>query len=151
MVMIIKWLSRNFQVSLGMVWVALCLSVFALMGSVLGQQTPSNAEESEVASDKSAKTNVETKRQRWTILCEREDGTQGVFRILSNLNGEASPLEPMPHSETGETTKESSSQEEMEDEIHETLDEDPFGNPTLHCGRLLTLLALFGTEETSTP
>ncbi len=150
MVMITKWLSRNFQVSLGMLWVALCLSVFALIGSVLGQQTSSNAEESEVASDKSAKTNVETKRQRWTILCEREDGTQGVFRILSNLADEASPLEPMPHSETGEATKESSSQE-MEDEIPETLDEDPFGNPTLHCGRLLTLLALFGTEDTLTP
>ena len=150
MVMITKWLSRNLQVVLGMLWVVLCLSVFSLIGSVLGQQTTSHAEESEVASDKSAKVSVETKRQRWTIICEREDGTQGVFRILSNLTDEASPLEPMPHSETGEATKESSSQE-MEDETPAIPDEDPFGNPTLHCERLLTLLALFGAEDTSTP
>ena len=149
MVMITKWLSRNLKVVLGMLWVALCLSVFSLLGSVLGQQTTSHAEKSEVASDKSAKVSVETKRQRWTIICEREDGTQGVFRILSNLTDETSPLERMPHAELGEATKESSSQE-MEDETPAILEEDPFGNPTLHCGRLLTLLALFGTENTST-
>lgn len=144
-----KWLSRNLKVALGMLGVALCLLVFSLLGNVLGQQTTSHPEKSEVASDKSAKVSVETKRQRWTIICEREDGTQGVFRILSNLTDETSPLERTPHAELGETTKESSSQE-MEDETPAILDEDPFGNPTLHCGRLLTLLALFGTEDTST-
>ena len=150
MVMITKWLSRNLKGALGMLGVALCLLVFSLLGNVLGQQTTSHPEKSEVASDKSAKVSVETKRQRWTIICEREDGTQGVFRILSNLTDETSPLERTPHAELGEATKESSSQK-VEDEIPETLDEDPFGNSMLHCGRLLTLLALFGTEETSTP
>ena len=135
--------------SLGMVWVVLCLSVFSLIGSMLGPQAPLHAEESEVSMDQSANDRVATKPQRWTIICEREDGTQGVFRILSNLTDETSPLERTPHAELGETTKESSSQE-MEDETPAILDEDPFGNPTLHCGRLLTLLALFGTEDTST-
>ena len=150
MVMITKWLSRNLKGALGMLGVALCLLVFSLLGNVLGQQTTSHPEKSEVASDKSAKVSVETKRQRWTIICEREDGTQGVFRILSNLTDETSPLERTPHAELGEATKESSSQE-MEDENPAIPDEDPFGNPTLHCERLLTLLALFGTEDTLTP
>ncbi len=150
MVMITKWLAHNLQVALGMLWVVLFLSVFSLIGSVLGPQAPLHAEESDVASAKSANATVATKPQRWTILCERDDGTQGVFRILSNLTDEGSSLEPMSPAETGEATKESSSQE-MEDETPEIPDEDPFGNSTLHCGRLLTLLALFGTEETSTP
>ncbi len=150
MVMITKWLSRNLQVAFGMLWVVLCLSVFSLIGNVLGQQTTSHAEESDVASAKSANATVAPKIQRWTILCERDDGTQGVFHILSNLTDEALLLEHMPHTEAGEATKESSSQD-MEDEIPDTLDEDPFGNSMLQCGRLLTFLVLFGTEETSTP
>ncbi len=150
MVVITKWLSRNLQVALGMLLVVLSLSVFSLIGSMLGPQAPSHAEEIEVSIDQSANDRVAAKPQRWTILCERDDGTQGVFRILSNLTDEASLIDPVPFAQTGETSKESSSQE-MEDEIPDTLDEDPFGDPMLHCERLLTLLALFGTEETPTP
>ena len=150
MIMITNWLSRNIQVSLGMVWVVLCLSVFSLIGSMLGPQVPSHAEESEISIDQSAHDRVATKPKRWTILCEREDGSQGVFRVLSNLTDKASPLDPASFAKTGETIKESSSQN-LEDEIPETLDEDPFGDPMLQCGRLLTLLALFRTEDTLTP
>jgi hypothetical protein len=150
MVVITKWLSRNFQVALGMLWIVLSLSVFSLIGSMFGPQAPSHAEEFEVSIDQSASDRVATKPQQWTIFCERDDGTQGVFRILSNLTDEASLIDPVPFAQTGETSKEPSSQE-MEDEIPETLDEDPFGNSMLHCERLLTLLALFGTEDTLTP
>ncbi len=128
-----KWLSRNFCVARGISGVAFCLSVLFLNGSVLGQQVSSQ---------------VAPKPQRWTILCERDDGTQGVFRVTSKVTNEvSSPLGPAKSAETGEATPESPSPEIEDETSANPGEDDPFGNPTLKCGRLLTLLAFFGTAE----
>jgi len=144
--MFTKWLSRNLHIPLGISGVAFCLSMMFFTGSLLSQQAPSLAEDGTL--DQSGKAPVETTPQQWTILCEREDGTQGVFRISSKLTNTPSPLEPALPAEI--VPAQEHSPQEMKEESP-AIDEDPFGNPTLKCGRLLTLLAFFGSAETSNP
>ncbi len=150
MPMILTRLSRTLQVTLGMAGAVLVVSVFCLSGSVMGQQAASLIEESEIHAETSATPSVEAKARRWTILCEREDGTQGIFRVSSNLPDDASPLKGQLPVEMGEESTESSSQP-LEDEFPEVPDEDPFDDPTLKCGRLLSLLAIFATAESLDP
>jgi hypothetical protein len=141
------WISRHLPTVLGLSGATLCLSVFFLTGNALGQQ--GSAPVVEKAMEQSGQAGAEAKPQRWTILCEREDGSQGVFRVSSKLTDKPEPLEPTLPVETHQATQDSPAPE-IEDEPS-SMEEDPFGDPALKCGRLMTLLAFFGRQEFSTP
>ena len=150
MVIIFKWLSRPFQVSLGILWAIFCFLLFMLTGSAFGKQASSHVEESKEVSVEAKNAKSKAKPRSWTVHCEREDGTQGIFRVSSNVNDDASPLEPKPEAGTEEQAQEASSATTEEAPANPD-DEDPFGNPTLKCGRLLTLLSIFATAESLAP
>lgn len=131
---------------------ALCLSVLFLTGSLLSLQAPSHAEISTVAFDPSTSPPEEFKPQHWTIRCEREDGTQGVFRVSSRLTDQPAPIEDALPPQS--VLPQEPPAPNLGNKTPETFDDpfgDPIGDPSLECGRLLTLLSLFGTPETSTP
>jgi len=153
MVMMLKKPSQYDRVPLGLLGGVFCLLAVIPSGSVLGEQGVSQVQESKVEEGKNLKVGGESKTQRWTVPCEREDGSRGIFLVSSKVPRESSSL-ALDEDETVEVnaiekpptpnlTDPSPAPAESE--------EDPFGNPTLKCGRLLTLLAIFASGEFHSP
>ncbi|MDT7043159.1 hypothetical protein [Candidatus Nitronereus thalassa] len=141
----------KFEVSLDVMGVVFCLLVSSATGDVLGQETSSQATQSEIATANSAISLGKSNGKRWTVHCEREDGSQGIFRVSSDITDEASPLDIESQPAAPQVAKAPPTPKpkiESEPAVAPK-DEDPFGSPTLKCGRLLTLLAIFATGESS--
>ena len=148
---IVKILSHSYQVSVGILGIALCLSVVIPGEIVLGQEVGSHVQESEMVAGKNPNPG-KLKAKRWTVPCEREDGTKGIFRVSSNVTVEVSSLEFESDAEADDmVAKPPSPNLHAEISEEDSEDEDPFGNPTLKCGKLLTLLAIFASGEFQSP
>lgn len=151
MVTVFKWLSRPLQVSLGVVWALFCFFLFIATGSVFGKQGSSQVKESKEVSVDVGNMGEKPKPKSWTVHCEREDGTQGIFRVSSNLPQNASTGDPNAKAKAEKATQQAEAVTMENEAPANPDDEDPFGSPTLKCGRLLTLLAIFATAESASP
>ncbi len=150
--MIVNTMFGYHPVSTGILGLTLCFFVGIPSGSVIGQEIVSQFQDSEVAAGKASIARPTLKAQRWTVSCEREDGTQGIFRVSSNVPDEASSLDLGPVTNTpGMVERPPSPNLKIETPTEDLKHEDPFGTPTLKCGRLLTLLAIFGSGEFQAP
>lgn len=150
MVILFKWLSRPLQVSVGLLWATFCFFLFIATGSAFGKPGSSHVEDSQEMSVEAGNSKAKAKPRSWTVHCEREDGTQGIFRVSSNVKDQASPMELESKAEKEEIPQEASTQK-VEESSPNPDDADPFGSPSLKCGRLLTLLAIFATAESLAP
>ena len=151
MVTLYTWLSRPFQVSVGVLWTAFCFFLFFATGGAFGKQASSQVEESKEVSVEAGNSNGNIKSRSWTVHCEREDGTQGIFRVSSNVHNESSPQEVESERQTEKVAHKATSESDGKTASPKADYEDPFGSPALKCGRLLTLLAIFATAESSAP
>lgn len=146
-----KRLSCNLKISLDVLGVVFCLLIASATGNVFGQETTSQTTESNGVSEKSSTPPEKAHGKRWTVHCEREDGSQGLFRVSSDVTDEASPLDlesnPESKPETGPMVEKPPIPNIEIEPAAAPKDEDPFGSPTLKCGRLLTLLAIFASSE----
>jgi len=148
---IVKGLSHPFQVSVGLVWAICCCLVFIATGSVFGKQPSSPMDESKHISAVQGHAKGKPTPRRWTVLCERDDGTQGIFRVSSNLYDSSIPVPSTVQGEPQEGVQDASSEPTGSESTMNDEHEDPFGSPTLKCGKLLTLLAIFATAEATVP
>ena len=129
---------------------ALVFGLFLLSNAelALSQEGSSPEEGLEAATSQAGNENAELKPKKWTVPCEREDGTQGIFQVSSNVPDENSPLDLEANPTNGEMAEKPPAPNlQLEASVEESDDEDPFGSPTLKCGRLLTLLAIFASAE----
>lgn len=150
--MIVNTVSCHHQVSAGILGLTLCFFVVIPSGNVIGQEIVSQFQDSEAAAGKASTARPTLKAQRWTVSCEREDGTHGIFRVSSNVPDEASLLDLEPGTNTPDMVERPPSPNlKIENPTEDLEHEDPFGTPTLKCGRLLTLLAIFGSGEFQAP
>ena len=145
-----KSLISHHKISVGILGVVFCLVVLIPSGSVIGQSAVSHVQNPEVSAGEDPSLEGNPKAHTWRVPCEREDGTQGIFRISSKVTDEDSPLNFESKTETVEMA-EMPPTPNIKEPTPVAPEEDPFGNPTLKCGRLLTLLAIFGTAESQTP
>lgn len=151
MEMIVKSLFHHKKMSVGILGVIFFLIVVIPSGSVVGQQVASPVQEPGNSPDQDISLREEPKAHTWTVPCEREDGTQGIFRVSSKVTDKESPLDLESTTETVDKVENPPSPNIKEPaSAEDPKDEDPFGNPTLKCGRLLTLLAIFATADSQT-
>lgn len=151
MVMMLKKPSQYDRVPLGLLGGVFCLLAVIPSGSVFGEQGVSQVQESKVSEDKDLKVGGESKTQRWTVPCEREDGSRGIFLVSSKVPREASSLVLDEKVEVNAIEKPPTPNLTDRSPVSAESEEDPFGNPTLKCGRLLTLLAIFASGEFHSP
>jgi hypothetical protein len=142
-----KSLSRKFKVSLDVMGVVFCLLIPSATGHVFGKEASSQTTESKVVSEKSTIPPGKSHGKRWTVHCEREDGSQGLFRVSSDVSDEASSLDLESQPAAGQVVENPPTPKIETESAPALKDEDPFGSPTLKCGRLLTLLAIFAIGE----
>ncbi len=150
MVMIVKKPSQYDRVSIGLLGVALCVFAVIPSGSVLGEDRVSQVQESKVGEEQTSVVRAKSQTHKWTVPCEREDGTQGIFRVSSNVADENSSLDFETDTESAEIAEKPPTPN-IQAPVPSESEEDPFGNPTLKCGRLLTLLAIFAHGESQAP
>ncbi len=150
MVIIVKKPSQYDRVSIGLLGVALCVFAVIPSGSVLGEEVVLQVQESKVGMAQASGVRAKSKTHKWTVPCEREDGTQGIFRVSSNVTDEDSSLDLETNTESAEIAEKPPTPN-IQDPVPSESEEDPFGNPTLKCGRLLTLLAIFAHGKSLVP
>lgn len=125
----------------------LCLIAVIPSGSVLGEQLGSEGQKFGMHAEQDLVLGVEFKPQKWTVPCERDDGSQGIFLVSSKVPDVMSPQNLEQPAEVEEMPEAPPSLNMNNAASVEPEDDDPFGYPKLKCGKLLTLLSIFATTD----
>jgi len=97
----------------------------------------------------SKQANPVSKPKTWTVYCEREDGAKSKFTVSSELSEQISASLKENASKKSSTKIKSKDAKEIVLDVP-SKDSDPFGESTVKCGKLLTLLAIFATIHKKT-
>ena len=100
--------------------------------------------------DESGHANTVSKPKTWTVYCEREDGAKSKFTVSSELSEQIrASLKKNSEQDSHTESKSGDEKEIVLDELSQN--SDPFGESTVECGKLLTLLAIFATIHKQHP
>lgn len=137
--------------ALGIMSLALFLMGFPATCTGPNQALFNSMNETELAiHDDSGQANTVSKPKTWTVFCEREDGAKSKFTVSSELSEQISAsLEENSGQDSHKDLKSGDAKEIFLDASSQN--PDPFGESSVKCGKLLTLLAIFATVHKQHP
>ncbi|MEC4672803.1 MAG: hypothetical protein VST68_01315 [Nitrospirota bacterium] len=136
---------------LGIMGMAISLMGFPATCTGPNQSLFNSMDEKELAvHDDSGQGKAGSKPKTWTVYCERKDGAKSKFTVSSELSEQISASLKEDSAQKSSTKGTSKKEKEIALDAS-SKDSDPFGESTVKCGKLLTLLAIFATVHKQHP